>query len=468
MECVSLESGKPPQQLRFEAAVKVIKSLPPDGSFQPSNDIMLKFYSFYKQATLGPCNIPRPGFWDPVGKAKWDAWNSLGDMPKEDAMAAYVDEMKLILEGMPITDEVEELLKVMGPFYELVDEKTRITQISDLSTGFGTMLSSKPSKSLAKTIIRNMEMNGSLESRHTGVRPLVLTGEPANEEEEEEEEDNDEDDDDEDDEEEEEEDVETYEVKKDRNMNTKGPSRGSATAPLTNGKMANGGQHLTNGAQPKSTLNGHDGSQEAAHINGHSHPDEGQGSLPPTLEEEEESKQQPPPLGELPGPGEGVQRGGEEGEASGGGSQRHRPSRDAAGRSLVRGGRGSRPPRDAGSERLGAGRGWQGGDGDGERWGGPGTPSGSLNEQIVVALGRLQEDMQSVLQRLHTLEALSATQARSMAMSPTFGSPPPRVNKASKKPSWWPFDVSPGTVAFAVVWPFVVQWLVRLYLQRRR
>uniref|UniRef100_A0A8C1USY9 ACB domain-containing protein n=1 Tax=Cyprinus carpio TaxID=7962 RepID=A0A8C1USY9_CYPCA len=31
---------------------------------------MLKFYSYYKQATQGPCNIPRPGFWDPVGKAK--------------------------------------------------------------------------------------------------------------------------------------------------------------------------------------------------------------------------------------------------------------------------------------------------------------------------------------------------------------------------------------------------------------
>jgi len=73
------------------------------------------------------------------------------------------------------------------------------------------MLSSKPSKSLAKTIIRNMEMNGSLESRHTGVRPLVLTGEPADEEEEEEEE---EDNDEDEEEDEEEEDVETYEVKK--------------------------------------------------------------------------------------------------------------------------------------------------------------------------------------------------------------------------------------------------------------
>lgn len=50
------------------------------------------------------------------------------------------------------------------------------------------------------------------------------------------------------------------------------------------------------------------------------------------------------------------------------------------------------------------------GDGDGERWGGAATPAGSLNELIVVALTRLQEDMQSVLQRLQTLEALTAGQ----------------------------------------------------------
>ena len=80
---------------------------------------------------------------------------------------------------------------------------------------------------------------------------------------------------------------------------------------------------------------------------------------------------------------------------------------------------GSRPPGGAGSERLGTGGGWQGGEGDGERWAGPGTPAGSLNEQIVVALGRLQEDMQSVLQRLHTLEALSATQVSSTHRGPS-------------------------------------------------
>lgn len=52
------------------------------------------------------------------------------------------------------------------------------------------------------------------------------------------------------------------------------------------------------------------------------------------------------------------------------------------------------------------------GGGDGGRWGGAAKAPGSLNEQIVVALARLQDDMQSVLERLHTLEALSASQVR--------------------------------------------------------
>lgn len=51
-----------------------------------------------------------------------------------------------------------------------------------------------------------------------------------------------------------------------------------------------------------------------------------------------------------------------------------------------------------------------GGDGDGGNWGGAVSSSLSLNEQIVVALAKLQEDMQSVLERLHTLEALTASQ----------------------------------------------------------
>lgn len=40
-----------------------------------------------------------------------------------------------ILEGMPMTIEVEKFLRAIGPFYELVEEKKKISQVSDLSAG---------------------------------------------------------------------------------------------------------------------------------------------------------------------------------------------------------------------------------------------------------------------------------------------------------------------------------------------
>ena len=108
------------------------------GSFQPTNEMMLKFYSFYKQATEGPCKLSKPGFWDPVGRYKWDAWSSLGDMTKEEAMIAYVEEMKKILETMPMTEKVEELLHVIGPFYEIVEDK-KSGRSSDLTSGWALL-----------------------------------------------------------------------------------------------------------------------------------------------------------------------------------------------------------------------------------------------------------------------------------------------------------------------------------------
>uniref|UniRef100_A0A3Q0QX80 Acyl-CoA-binding domain-containing protein 5 n=1 Tax=Amphilophus citrinellus TaxID=61819 RepID=A0A3Q0QX80_AMPCI len=475
MESVRLEDERRLTQLRFDAAVKVIKSLPPNGPFQPSNDMMLKFYSYYKQATVGQCNIPRPGFWDAVGKAKWDAWNSLGDMSKEEAMAAYVDEMKLILEGMPITDEVEELLKVLGPFYELVDEKKKITQISDLSTGFGTMMNSLGSNNVAKSIIRNMEMNGTLETRPARLKQKEMRSEEEtlqDEEEEQQEEDEEE-------EEEEEEERKTLTRKQ--------------KALLSNGKVTNGVTHLTNGSHSRAALNS-DESQEGSvgdvtvpapnHLASDSDSEVycdsvdqfGQEEASKNLKkhnrslddlDEEGNHLQPPQEDtrdtqeDAQGPSQVVRCGGEDGEA--GGAMSQRLNVDMPGGSSARRGRGSRSPGLPSGSQMPI---HSAGDGDGGRWGGAGTPGGNLNEQIVMALARLQEDMQSVLERLHTLEALTASQARSMALSPTYASPP--VSNRSQKPSWWPFDISPTSLAFALIWPFVVQWLIRLYLQRRR
>ncbi len=57
---------------------------------RPSNDDLLKLYAYYKQATVGTASGKRPGFTDPVGRAKYDAWKNLGDLSAVDAMRAYV------------------------------------------------------------------------------------------------------------------------------------------------------------------------------------------------------------------------------------------------------------------------------------------------------------------------------------------------------------------------------------------
>lgn len=67
------------------------------GKFQASDELKLKFYAYYKQATEGPNTQPKPAFYDVVGRYKWDAWKKLGEMPREEAMINYVEELKKVI-----------------------------------------------------------------------------------------------------------------------------------------------------------------------------------------------------------------------------------------------------------------------------------------------------------------------------------------------------------------------------------
>ncbi|XP_067005341.1 acyl-CoA-binding domain-containing protein 6 [Anabrus simplex] len=51
---------------------------------------LLELYAYYKQAKEGPCNAPRPYWYELQAKQKWDAWNALGDMDQETAMKHYI------------------------------------------------------------------------------------------------------------------------------------------------------------------------------------------------------------------------------------------------------------------------------------------------------------------------------------------------------------------------------------------
>ncbi|XP_027948604.1 acyl-CoA-binding domain-containing protein 4 isoform X1 [Eumetopias jubatus] len=123
------ESPERDCQKQFQAAVSVIQNLPKNGSYRPSYEEMLRFYSYYKQATMGPCLVPRPGFWDPIGRYKWDAWNSLGKMSREEAMSAYITEMKLVaqkvIDTVPLGEVAENMFAYFEPLYQVIPDMPR-------------------------------------------------------------------------------------------------------------------------------------------------------------------------------------------------------------------------------------------------------------------------------------------------------------------------------------------------------
>ncbi|XP_037537896.1 acyl-CoA-binding domain-containing protein 5-B [Nematolebias whitei] len=90
-----------------------------------------------------------------------------------------------------------------------------------------------------------------------------------------------------------------------------------------------------------------------------------------------------------------------------------------------------------------------------------------VNMQIAAALLRLQENMANVLHRLHVLEELNKPQSRSSS---------PHQEEVFRfalkvlflRPSWWPFDYAPMTVVLTTFWSLITHWLVQLYLQQKR
>jgi diazepam-binding inhibitor (GABA receptor modulator, acyl-CoA-binding protein) len=72
---------------QFEAAAAAAKNLPT----RPDNQTLLQLYALYKQATSGDVSGGRPGMFDMVGQAKYDAWAKLKGTGREAAMQQYVD-----------------------------------------------------------------------------------------------------------------------------------------------------------------------------------------------------------------------------------------------------------------------------------------------------------------------------------------------------------------------------------------
>jgi len=73
-------------QSSFDQALKDVKDL----KERPDNDTLLRLYALYKQGSEGDVSGDKPGFFDFVGTAKYEAWAKLKGTAQDDAKQKYV------------------------------------------------------------------------------------------------------------------------------------------------------------------------------------------------------------------------------------------------------------------------------------------------------------------------------------------------------------------------------------------
>ncbi|KAJ7688436.1 hypothetical protein B0H17DRAFT_1068717 [Mycena rosella] len=113
---------------QFDRAVEIVQGLPQTGPIQTGYDEKLTMYSLYKQATVGNVTGPRPGLWDMLGRAKWDAWSKHKDLDPYEAKWLYVGALMKVLrkysDRTVSADLIQELESYGGDPSNIVTSRT--------------------------------------------------------------------------------------------------------------------------------------------------------------------------------------------------------------------------------------------------------------------------------------------------------------------------------------------------------
>jgi len=75
----------------FNTIVKFVNDNKNNKEFSITTTNMIDFYKYYKQATIGDCNISEPSIFYMESRMKWTSWNSIKGMTKEEAMKKYCE-----------------------------------------------------------------------------------------------------------------------------------------------------------------------------------------------------------------------------------------------------------------------------------------------------------------------------------------------------------------------------------------
>lgn len=148
---------------RFTAAQTKLNTLSDD----PGNEAKLKIYGLFKQANVGPCNAKKPSSFNMVAKFKYEAWNGLGTMSKDDAMEAYIA-------------LVDELAGDAGDAVEEAVEVSSGVEGIDISSagGITTITLNRPAKKNALTWQMYTAIGDTLKSaaEDDACKVVILTG----------------------------------------------------------------------------------------------------------------------------------------------------------------------------------------------------------------------------------------------------------------------------------------------------
>ncbi|KZT62148.1 ACBP-domain-containing protein [Calocera cornea HHB12733] len=110
---------------QFDRAVEIVQGLSKTGPIQTGYEEKLAMYSLYKQATVGNVPSTRPGIWDVLGRAKWDAWARHRDMDEREAKRQYVDTLLRVLRkysGRTVARDLAKELDSYRPETSVEDE----------------------------------------------------------------------------------------------------------------------------------------------------------------------------------------------------------------------------------------------------------------------------------------------------------------------------------------------------------
>ncbi|PPQ92378.1 hypothetical protein CVT25_008728 [Psilocybe cyanescens] len=147
---------------QFDRAVEIVQSLPKTGPIQTDYEEKLTMYRIFvassnkvhspfnsshdfqcltneRSATAGNVKSPRPGMWDMLGRAKWDAWAKHKDLDSYEAKWLYVEALLKVLrkysDKTVAMNLVEELESYGGDPSHIIMSRTLSKSDSSDSSG---------------------------------------------------------------------------------------------------------------------------------------------------------------------------------------------------------------------------------------------------------------------------------------------------------------------------------------------